>query len=100
MARLKLARSGEEGTASGARSLLLQELSHYRRRLAVTLPPPLGNAMAAQIPLSSDASALEPALDAARNDRRHEVVPDVAYRRLGIVNVVFCGPPQAGDSAY
>jgi hypothetical protein len=56
--------------------------------------------MAAQIPLSSDARALEPSLDAARNARTHEVVPDVANQRLGIVNVVFCGPPQAGDSAY
>lgn len=56
--------------------------------------------MAAQIQLSSDASALEPALDAARNDRTHEVLPDVAYRRLGIVDVVFCGPRQAGDRAW
>jgi glyoxylase-like metal-dependent hydrolase (beta-lactamase superfamily II) len=56
--------------------------------------------MAAQIPLSSDASALEPALDAARNDRTHEVLPDVAYRRLGIVNVVFYGPRQAGDRGW
>ena len=59
-----------------------------------------GKAMAAQIQLSSDASALEPALDAARNDRTHQVLPDVAYRRLGIVDVVFCGPPQAGDRAW
>jgi glyoxylase-like metal-dependent hydrolase (beta-lactamase superfamily II) len=56
--------------------------------------------MAAQIPLSSDASALEPALDAARNDRTHEVLPDVAYRRLGIVNVVCCGPAGAGDRGW
>jgi glyoxylase-like metal-dependent hydrolase (beta-lactamase superfamily II) len=56
--------------------------------------------MAAQIPLSSDASALEPALDATRNDRTHEVLPDVACRRLGIVNVVFCGLPRAGDRGW
>ncbi len=56
--------------------------------------------MTAQIPLSSDASALQPALDAARNDRTHEVLPDIAYRRLGIVNVVFCGRPQAGDGQW
>jgi hypothetical protein len=48
--------------------------------------------MTQQIPLPSEASALQPALDAARNDRTHEVLPDVAYRRLGIVNVVFYGP--------
>jgi hypothetical protein len=31
--------------------------------------------MAEQVPLSSDASALQPALDAARNDQTHEVLP-------------------------
>jgi glyoxylase-like metal-dependent hydrolase (beta-lactamase superfamily II) len=56
--------------------------------------------MAQQIPLPPEASALEPALDAARNDRTHEVVPDVAYRRLGIVNVVFYGPSRAGDRRW
>jgi hypothetical protein len=52
--------------------------------------------MTQQIPLPSEASALQPALDAARNDRTHEVLPDVAYRRLGIVNVVFYGPSRRG----
>ena len=56
--------------------------------------------MAGQIPLSSDASALQPALDAARNDRTREILPDVAYRRLGIVNVVFYGAAQAGDRRW
>ena len=52
--------------------------------------------MTQQIPLPSEASALQPALDAARNDRTHEVLPEVAYRRLGIVNVVFYGPSRRG----
>jgi glyoxylase-like metal-dependent hydrolase (beta-lactamase superfamily II) len=56
--------------------------------------------MTEQIPLSPEASALEPALDAARNDRTHQIAPDVAYRRLGIVNVVFVGAPEAGDRRW
>jgi glyoxylase-like metal-dependent hydrolase (beta-lactamase superfamily II) len=56
--------------------------------------------MTEQVPLSSNASALQPALDAARADKTHEVVPDVAYRRLGIVNVVFFGPSKAGDRGW
>ena len=56
--------------------------------------------MAEQIPLSPEASALEPALDAARKDRTHEVAAEVAYRRLGIVNVVFVGAVQAGDRRW
>ena len=56
--------------------------------------------MAQQIPLPREASALHPELDAARNDRTHEIVPDVAYRRLAIVNVVFVGPARAGDREW
>lgn len=56
--------------------------------------------MAEQIPLSSDASALQPALDAARNDKTREVLPDIAYRRLGIVNIVFAGPSVGGDRGW
>ncbi|QCG95306.1 MBL fold metallo-hydrolase [Azospirillum sp. TSA2s] len=56
--------------------------------------------MARQIPLSEDSSAIDPALDALRNDHTHEIAPDLAYRRLGIVNVVFWGPPRAGDREW
>jgi glyoxylase-like metal-dependent hydrolase (beta-lactamase superfamily II) len=56
--------------------------------------------MAQQIPLPNEASALHPELDAARSDRTHEIVPDVAYRRLAIVNVVFVGPVHAGDREW
>ena len=56
--------------------------------------------MTQQIPLPCEASALEPALDAARTGSTHEVRPDVAYRRLGIVNLVFYGPRQAGDRGW
>lgn len=56
--------------------------------------------MAQQIPLSEEASALDPELDAARGDHTHEVAPDLAYRRLGIVNAVFAGSPGAGDRGW
>ncbi|MRX49612.1 MBL fold metallo-hydrolase [Paracoccus sp. S-4012] len=56
--------------------------------------------MAQQIPLPEEASALDPELDAARGDKTHELAPDIAYRRLGIVNVVFLGHPDAGDRGW
>jgi hypothetical protein len=55
--------------------------------------------MTRQIPLPSEASALQPALDAARNDKTHEVLPDVAYRWLGIVNVIFLEPARRATGA-
>lgn len=56
--------------------------------------------MAEQIPLSDEAIAIDPELDAARNDHTHEVAPDLAYRRLGLVNVVFWGPAGAADREW
>jgi glyoxylase-like metal-dependent hydrolase (beta-lactamase superfamily II) len=56
--------------------------------------------MTEQVSLSSNASALQPAFDAARDDKTHEVLPDVACRRLGIVNVVFFGLSKAGDRGW
>lgn len=56
--------------------------------------------MAEQIPLSEDAVATSPEIDAARGDHVQEVAPDLAYRRLGIVNVVFFGPPGAADRGW
>jgi glyoxylase-like metal-dependent hydrolase (beta-lactamase superfamily II) len=54
--------------------------------------------MAEQIPLSDE--ALAPLLEEARDDGTHEVAPDLAFRRLGIVNVAFWGPPDAGDRGW
>lgn len=48
--------------------------------------------MSAQIPLDPD----QPSDDGASEERVHEVAPDLAYRRLGIVNVAFYGRP-GGD---
>jgi glyoxylase-like metal-dependent hydrolase (beta-lactamase superfamily II) len=56
--------------------------------------------MAEQIPMSPQASAVDPELDAARHDKTHEIAIDLAYRRLGIVNVVFFGAPDAGDRQW
>lgn len=56
--------------------------------------------MAQQIPLTDAARADDPASDAARHDSTHEVVPDLAYQRLGIVNVAFYGLPGAGDRQW
>lgn len=56
--------------------------------------------MAEQVPVPDEAVAADPVLDAARGDHAHEVAPDLAYRRLGIVNVAFWGAPGAGDRAW
>ncbi len=56
--------------------------------------------MADQVPVSDEAVALDEALDAARNDGTHELAPDLAWRRLGFVNVAFVGPTGAGDRAW
>ena len=49
--------------------------------------------MSEQIPLDPHNQADDPAPD----DHTHQVAPDLAYRRLGIVNVAFHGQPGAGD---
>ena len=53
--------------------------------------------MSQQIPLDPRSRADDPKQDAARDDATREVAPDLAYRRLGIVNVAFYGRPGAGD---
>ncbi len=49
--------------------------------------------MVQQIPLATSARASEH----DRDEGLHEIAPDLAYRRLLMVNVVFVGPPDAGD---
>jgi glyoxylase-like metal-dependent hydrolase (beta-lactamase superfamily II) len=56
-----------------------------------------GHVMGQQIPISEAARADDSARDEARNDGTIEFAPDLAYRRLGIVNVIFFGAPHAGD---
>ncbi len=53
-----------------------------------------------QIPLNSDSLADNPAADAKRDDHTRELLSDVAYKRLGIVNVVFFGKANAGPNAW
>ena len=56
--------------------------------------------MAEQIALSDEAVATSPEIDAARGDHTQEVAADLAYRRLGIVNVIFYGSPGAADRGW
>src|SRR5215217_1633972 len=56
--------------------------------------------MSEQIPLDPRARADNPTADAARDDGTRQVLPDLAYRRLAIVNVVFYGPRGAGDRKW
>jgi glyoxylase-like metal-dependent hydrolase (beta-lactamase superfamily II) len=56
--------------------------------------------MAQQIPLDACVQADDPQRDDARGDGTSEIRPDLAYRRLAIVNVIFYGPPAAGDRGW
>jgi glyoxylase-like metal-dependent hydrolase (beta-lactamase superfamily II) len=56
--------------------------------------------MAQQIPLNDDAHAINEHADAIRDDGTHEITPDLAYKRLAIVNVMFYGLPNAGDRQW
>ena len=51
--------------------------------------------MAGQIPLDPSDRA-----DSRQDDATHEIAPDLAYRRLAIVNVVFVGRPGASDREW
>jgi len=50
-----------------------------------------------QVPLDASSRADDPQADALRDDKTHEVTPDVAYRRLGIVNVAYWGAPDVSE---
>lgn len=52
--------------------------------------------MTQQVELGSEARARE----TDPGDGTHEVAHDLAYRRLVMVNVVFSGPPDAGDRGW
>jgi glyoxylase-like metal-dependent hydrolase (beta-lactamase superfamily II) len=52
------------------------------------------------IPVSESARADDPAADERRDDHTHEVAPDVAYKRLAIVNVALYGTPGAGSGGW
>ncbi len=51
--------------------------------------------MGRQLPLTREA-----VVHAAHGERAREVAPELAYRRLGIVNVAFLGPRGAGDRGW
>ena len=50
-----------------------------------------------QISLCHTASADCPKYDKLRDDKARQIAPDLAYRQIAIVNVVFFGRPGAGD---
>src|SRR3954469_19870791 len=52
------------------------------------------------IPLDFTARADDPNADRIRGDGTHEVLPDVAYQRLALVNVAFVGMRDAGDRGW
>src|SRR3954467_4943423 len=45
-------------------------------------------------------SARAPGTDESREDHTHQIADDLAYKRLGIVNVVFFGFPGSGDRGW
>src|SRR3954463_4709163 len=53
-----------------------------------------------QLELDEATRADDPVLDNERGDGTLEIAPDLAYRRLAIVNVVFCGLPGAKDRGW
>lgn len=56
--------------------------------------------MPEQIPLDRRGSADDSKFEAARDDGTNEICPDLAFKRLAIVNVVFFGNPGAGDREW
>jgi len=53
-----------------------------------------------QIPLSKRASADVPQDDNVRDDKTRQLGPDLAYRQIAIVNVIFVGLPDCGDNGW
>jgi hypothetical protein len=53
-----------------------------------------------QIPIPQSASAEDPKADEMRDDKTRQIAPDVAYRQIAIVNVIFFGSPDAGDGRW
>jgi glyoxylase-like metal-dependent hydrolase (beta-lactamase superfamily II) len=56
--------------------------------------------MGQQIPLSRKSRAFDPVADGCRGDGTHEIAPDLAYRALAIVNVIFYGKFGSGDRKW
>ncbi|MFU0505810.1 MBL fold metallo-hydrolase [Pseudaminobacter sp. NGMCC 1.201702] len=56
--------------------------------------------MGRQLSLDPAGRADNPDKDHARDDSTYEIASDLAYRRLGIVNVVFFGQHGAGDREW
>jgi glyoxylase-like metal-dependent hydrolase (beta-lactamase superfamily II) len=53
-----------------------------------------------QIPLSDSAAADRPGDDRLRDDKTRQLAPDLGYRQIAIVNVMFFGTAGCGDRAW
>ncbi len=53
-----------------------------------------------RLPLDESLRADDPARDSVRGDGTHEVRPDVAYKRIVFVNLLYVGLPDAGDRGW
>lgn len=103
--RTHLALDALQGAAFCAAALSRRETPEVRRVLgayglfaiAAALMTDRGPPVRApeQVPLTRDVI-----VRAARGSRAREVAPDIAWCRLGIVNVVFLGRPDAGDRGW
>src|SRR4051795_7828619 len=69
-------------------------------RCSPAMPPSDPRKCMNQIPLPDSARAEHPKADAIRDDKTRQIAPDVAYRQIAIVNVIFFGPPDAGDRRW
>ncbi len=56
--------------------------------------------MSQQIPVDPRSIVEHAEAEAPSGGGVHAILPDLGYRRLGIVNVVFVGPPGAGDRGW
>jgi glyoxylase-like metal-dependent hydrolase (beta-lactamase superfamily II) len=62
--------------------------------------PTIEKSAVSQIPIPQSARAEHPKADEIRDDKTRQIAPDVAYRQIAIVNVIFFGPPDAGDRRW
>src|SRR3954452_3180536 len=69
-------------------------------RCSPAMPPSDPRRCMNQIPLANSAPADDPEADEARDDKTRQIATDVAYRQIAIVNVIFFGPPDAGDGQW
>ncbi len=68
------------------------------RRCILCANPVTAKCVISQIPLPPGAIAEHPKADEARGDKTRQIAPDLGYRQITIVNVIFFGLP--GDTRW